>query len=282
LVIREEIRQRARPYLRPDGQEISVVDQGCVGKIARDCDCSLRRVEILALQSEVVPLKYERNLGMLGIGGQISLLKSTVGVVGLGGLGGFTCELLARVGVGQLVLIDDDVYDESNLNRQLHSSSEQLGKSKAEVSARRLGSINPSASCEVRTERLQKDNAICFLDGCDLAVDCLDSLNARFQLQDACAKMQIPMVHGAIAGMTGQIMVIRPGDEGLRELYGSAGDAPEQGVELSLGNLGATAAAISAFQVQETVKELTGICQPEGGLLLIDMATGSCERISFG
>ncbi len=280
-MLEKQIEKRARGYLRPDGEEISVIDLGSVAQIASDSETSPRRVEIEALRIGVVPLKYERNLGTLGADGQLRLLQSRVGVVGLGGLGGFTCELLARVGVGKLTLIDDDVYDESNLNRQLHSGSGIIGRHKTEASAERVGQINPSVACEVHNERLDDTNAQRLLTGCDLVVDCLDSLDARFQLQDACAQLGVPMVHGAIAGMMGQVMVIYPGQEGLGALYGSAQQAPEHGVELSLGNLGATAAAVSAFQVQQAVKVLAEISRPDGDMLLIDMAVGSCERISL-
>ncbi len=277
----EELKERAQSYQSPDGQQKLVVDYRTVAEIAARKNQPLRDVEITALKEDLIPLKYERNLGTVGLQGQIELLRSRVAVVGLGGLGGFVSELLARTGVGHLVLIDDDVYDESNLNRQLHSSIKSIGDFKAKTTADRLQLVNPATEIEFYQKRFTQDSAH-LLEDCDLVLDCLDSTQDRFRLQKSCEEQGVTMIHGAIAGRMGQIAVIEPAGPGLESLYGPLEDIPDQGVELELGNLGATAAAIAAFEVQEAIKYITDTSSPlDKEMLLIDMATGRCERVAL-
>ncbi|HET89732.1 MAG TPA: HesA/MoeB/ThiF family protein, partial [Chloroflexi bacterium] len=109
-----------------------------VHDLARQYDASIREVELAALEEGVVPWRYVRNVGTMGVAGQSTLLHSTVAVVGLGGLGGYVVEALARAGVGRLMLIDGDRFEEHNLNRQILSSEARLGQAKADVARRRV------------------------------------------------------------------------------------------------------------------------------------------------
>jgi len=227
-------------------------------RLAATVGCSLAQVEIGALAAHILPLRYERNLGTVGWEGQIRLLRATVAVVGAGGLGGWIIEGLARMGVGQLILIDGDCYSENNLNRQLGCTEATLGLPKAEVMARRVGEVSPSTRVTAQVAWLDADNAATLLADAEVVVDALDSLPARFLLQRAAAAVGLPVVHGAIAGYTGQVMTILPGDRGLEALYGNLSTLPVRGIEARLGNPAATPMMVAAWQVQEVVKLLLG------------------------
>lgn len=206
-----------------------------------------------------MPRRYLRNLGTIGMQGQLRLLESRVAVFGLGGLGGTVAELLARLGIGGLMLVDGDRFSDDNLNRQILSTPDNLGAWKAEAAARRVSAVNPAVdtrSLNKRVARLEMEDAI---EGCDVAVDALDSIPSRLELQGACAARGVPFVHGAIAGFSGQVMTVFPGDAGVSLLYG---EGQEHGIELATGNPATTPAIVAALQVKEVVKVITGIGEP--------------------
>jgi len=241
-----------------------------------------RRLELAALEAGVVPRRYLRNIGTLGLEGQSALLRAAVGVAGLGGLGGSVVEILARAGVGELILIDPDSFTEDNLNRQLLAVESNVGRPKVEAAAERLAAVNSSVT--VRTHRLtgDEDSFTRLFRRASVLVDCLDSLPARFALQDAARSLGLPLVHGAIAGLSGQVASIFPGDPGLESLYGPREAAPERGVELLVGNLAPTPAVVAALQAQEVVKILTGTGQPlRRRLLVLDAAAGYASVIDL-
>lgn len=248
-------------------------------RVARECGCIRREVEILALSMGIVPLRYERNLGTIGLEGQRRLLESTVAVVGCGGLGGWAAEGLARMGVGHLILVDADTFEEGNLNRQLGCLESTLGRPKAECLARRLAEVNAAVEVTAHVARLTDDGAVALLGGAQVVVDALDSLPDRFVLARAAEALGVPLVHGAIAGCTGQVMTILPGDAGLAALYGGR-EVPRHGVEVRLGNPAATPMMVAAWQVHETVKALVGGGSLiRGRLLLMDAEWGEVGEI---
>ncbi|MBW1681109.1 MAG: ThiF family adenylyltransferase, partial [Deltaproteobacteria bacterium] len=119
-----------------------------------------------------------------------------------------------------IVVVDSDRFDETNLNRQALSSMETLGLPKAEVAARMVECINPGVEVIAHTARLDPSNGISLLRGTQVVVDALDNVASRFALQDAARDLNIPLVHGAIAGFEGQAMTISPEDRGMNLLYG--------------------------------------------------------------
>jgi len=229
-----------------------------------------RDIEVAALELGVLPQRYLRNYGTLGIEGQLALLRSHAVVVGLGGLGGFVVEGLARMGVGRLTLIDGDVFFDHNLNRQLLSSEAVLGEPKAHAAAERVHQINGAVDVVVHAVYADLDNLDELLAGADVVIDALDRLPIRLTLQDVAARLNLPMVHGAIAGTMGQVMTILPGDPGLKALYGD-GPMPEQGAEAELGTPAPSPMMVAAWQVHETIKLLTGKGELlRGQMLLMD------------
>ena len=198
-------------------------------------------------------------------------------VVGCGGLGGFVLEYLGRLGVGNLRAVDPDTFSEGNLNRQLLSSSLNLGRPKALAAAQRMQAVNPLALVEGVQAYLTEENAAQLLEGCQVALDCLDSIPARRTLQHACARAGVPLVHGAIGGWLGQVCVILPGERLLDQIYPDA--SAEHGEEYEQGALAFTAGMTAAAQAAEAVKLLLGKPSLRGELLVLDLLNGSFERL---
>lgn len=254
-----------------------------VQALAAECGCEVREVEIEALEAGVIPWRYVRNVGTIGLEGQARLLQSTVAVVGLGGLGGYVTEALARMGVGRLILIDGDVFEEHNLNRQILSAETRLGMGKAETARQRVDQINKAVAVDTHAVMLTRENLPQLLAGADVVVDALDRLPIRVVLQDGARALSIPMVHGSIAGFLGQVMTILPGDPGLRSLYGETDQLPEQGLEAQLGTPAATPMAVAAWEVQEVVKILVGRGELlRHRLLVMNMESGTVETLRLG
>lgn len=214
-----------------------------------------RAVETEALSAGLRLERYARNGRGIDQAGQVRLHRAAVLVAGCGGLGGHIVEELARLGVGRLVIVDPDVFDATNLNRQILASMETLGRAKVEVAAERIASINPATLVEIHRLRLGAANAEPLLRKVDLAADALDSVPARLELEAACAERGIPLVHGAIAGRFVQATTSLPGSATLRKLYGEGG--PAKGIETELGNPAFTPAAAASIQVAEIVSIIT-------------------------
>ena len=264
-----------------DGVRIIRLQQ--VHELATAFGQSVREVELAALEMEVVPWRYVRNLGTVGLEGQAELLRSTVAVVGLGGLGGYVAEALARMGVGRLILIDGDVFEEHNLNRQILSAEARLGMHKVEAAQQRIAEINSAVETMGHAVELTRQNLPRLLEGADLVADGLDRLPTRLILQDGAQALGIPMIHGSIAGFLGQVMTIFPGDPGLHSLYGEPGDLPAQGLEAQVGTPAATPMAVAAWEAQEAVKVLLGKGELlRGRLLVMDMESGTIEALQLG
>lgn len=250
--------------------------------LAAEHNLTPRAIQLAALEAGVLPARYARNFGTLGWEGQRKLLSSTVVVVGAGGLGGYVVEGLARAGVGRIVAVDGDVFEEHNLNRQLLSTEALLGTSKAQAAAARALAINAAVEVVAVGEMFTAENGARILAGANLAVDALDNLPSRFTLEAAARAAGIPMVHGAIAGFIAQVMTVFPEDEGLRLIYGR-GKVPEKGIEVIYGNPAATPMLCAGLQVAEALKVLAGIGEPlRHRLLTLDCEYGSADVIQVG
>lgn len=262
--------------------DLAVLPQAAAAEVEVRLGLSRKELERAALAAGIVPGRYLRNIGTLGLAGQRRLHEATVAVIGCGGLGGLVVELLARMGVGCLVLVDGDVFEDNNLNRQLLCTEADLGKPKVMAACARVLAVNPAVEVRCFQERLEADNAAHLLAGADVAVDALDNLPSRFVLEEATRKLGIPLVHGAIAGFLGQVLTIFPGDPGLAEIYGPPGTR-ERGIEIETGNPAATPALVASLQVQEVVKILTGVGEPlRGRLLYVDSAGGEVHTLRLG
>jgi molybdopterin/thiamine biosynthesis adenylyltransferase len=274
----------AELYLAPDGKKLPVISLKTAASIANSQGISAKEVEITALKEGIVPRRYLRNIGTIGLDGQIKLLQSTVAVVGAGGLGSTVIELLARQGIGHLIIIDNDRFTEQNLNRQIMSTEGNVGEYKVTVAARRVGKINSATTVSTFRKRLTRENAQNLLSGAHAVVDGLDNLPSRLVIEQACRQLTIPYVYASIAGFSGQLMTIFPEDVGLSSLYDSSSNTmPEQGIETKIGNPPATPVMIAALQVQEVVKIITGVGKPvRNQILLVDARECAIDRIELG
>ena len=225
------------------------------------------------------PHRYDRNMAALTEEECARLAEKRIAVVGCGGLGGAVIEALARIGVGYLRVIDGDVFEESNLNRQLLCTESSLGREKSLVAAERIGAINGEVKAEPMVAFLSEGNAISLLSDVDCVVDCLDNLEARFWMAHACQNAGLPLVYGAIAGWFGQVCTVYPGDVSFVSIYGELfGESQHK----KLGNLPFTAYSIAAFQAAEAVKvilEKPG--QIRNRLLMIDLLDGSVDDMEL-
>ncbi len=200
--------------------------------------------------------RYDRNYNTFSPEEQKTLGFSKVIVVGLGGLGGGVCEMLARVGVGHLTLIDGDTFEASNLNRQLLSEESLIGVSKAQAAKKRVNAINSEVCVTSLVEYLDESGLCNQINDADVVIDCLDSIETRFKLQDAAKKVSIPIVSGAIAGVAGQVTTIFPGDKGYELIYGEKRIKQLKGVEERTGNISYCALFVAALQSSECIKIL--------------------------
>ncbi|GFO64088.1 HesA/MoeB/ThiF family protein [Geomonas paludis] len=226
------------------------------GEAARRYRITVAQAERTILEMGLLPARYQRNVGSLTAEGQLVLHRSRVAVIGCGGLGGYIVELLARVGIGTIVAVDPDVFEEHNLNRQLLSSIETLGMPKAAAAAQRVAAINPAVTVVPVQEAFATANAGDLIAGSSVAVDALDNVQDRLDLSDACNSHGVPLVHGAIAGWYGQVATQLPEQATLRHIYRSWGSG--SGVERELGNPSFTPTAVASFQVAEVCKLLLG------------------------
>ena len=156
--------------------------------------------------------KFSRQVMLeeIGYNGQLKLKHAKVCVVGTGGLGNPITTRLAAMGIGTLRIVDRDVIELSNLHRQTMFDEDDVGQVKVEVAAKKLKKLNPECNIEALAVSVNDYNAIEVIDGCDIVIDALDSVNARYALNNACVKLNIPFVTGAAVGVSGQVFTILP------------------------------------------------------------------------
>lgn len=217
---------------------------------------SCGKVEDAALELGLLPSRYQRNRQAISVSQQLTLFRSRVAVIGCGGLGGYVIEELARLGVGTIVAIDPDVFEEHNLNRQILSTPATLGRAKTEAAAARVAEINPAVTLIPIQVAYSPENGEELLHGANVIVDALDSIPTRLSLAETCTELGIPMVHGAIGGWYGQVATQFPRDDTIKKLYSRwvAG----KGVEQQLGNPSFTPALVASMEVAEVCKIILG------------------------
>jgi molybdopterin/thiamine biosynthesis adenylyltransferase len=156
------------------------------------------------------------------------------------------------------VVCDGDVFEESNLNRQFLADPGSLGRNKAQVAAQAVAALNPAVEVRAHPVWAEAHNLPELLQGAQVVVDCLDSLAARYTVEQAARQAGLPFVHGSVAGLEGFLMTVRPGDPGLAGLYGPRPAAKAHSAESVLGVPTPTPAFIATLQVGEVMKLLLG------------------------
>jgi len=219
--------------------------------------------------------RYSRQTAFHGVGraGQQKLSEACITIVGMGALGTAAADRLCRAGIGRLRLIDDDIVELSNLQRQALYTEADIGKLKAETSRARLHEINSEIHIETICERLANDNS--FLQGASLVLDCTDNPEARFLINSQCHALGVPWVHGAVAGASGVVFAIVPGGACFRCLYPDTTIHGETAA--TIGVLNPLTAIVGALQANEAMKLLLG--RPAPGLLMLDIWNDVFEYI---
>ena len=224
--------------------------------------------------------RYSRNIGVITQDEQVLISQKSVCIIGCGGLGGGVIENLTRLGVGKLTVVDSDVFDVTNLNRQVLSNEENIGKSKAAEAVDQMKRINSNVEITPIQTELTEENCRQIIAGHDIVIDAVDNIKTRHVLEEACEKEGITLIHGAIGGWSGQVGVSRPGDKLFQKIYPAHEN--DASVDTSAGNPSFTAAVVSAIQAAEAIKVLLGKEDAlYNKLLMIDLSDHSYEVIEL-
>jgi sulfur-carrier protein adenylyltransferase/sulfurtransferase len=230
--------------------------------------------------------RYSRHLLIpeLGEAGQRKLLASRVLLIGAGGLGSPASLYLAAAGVGTLGIVDDDVVDESNLQRQIAHSTQRLGDPKVESARDTLTGLNPDVKVKTFNERLSSENIDrIFAEGWDVIVDGADNFPTRYLVNDASVWHGIPVVHGSIYRFEGQATVFSPGEGPCYRCLFPTPPPPEFAPSCAEGGvLGVLPGVIGSLQANETIKLAAGIGEPLiGRLLLFDALSTTFTEVAL-
>jgi len=201
--------------------------------------------------------------------GQLKLKNSKVAVIGAGGLGSPVSLYLAAAGIGSITIIDNDVLELSNLNRQVIYSTEDINKSKALSAKTNLEKLNPAINIVGLNVTIDNGNVDELLKGMDIIVDCLDNFETRYLINSFCERNKVPLVHGAIHAMEGRVLFIDPKNKDSPCLSCFYPENPPKMGKFPV--LGSTVGITGAIQATEVIKYLTGIgTNLIGKFLIID------------
>lgn len=217
--------------------------------------------------------RYARNIPALTEEECLALQKKRVLVVGCGGLGGHIIDQLSRIGVGALRVCDGDVFEPSNLNRQLLSRISLLGTSKAKAAADHVAKVNPDVTVEAVETFMTRQKVRSLIADCDIVMDALDNIPSRRLLAAACADAGIPYVYGAIQGWVAQAAISMPGDDLIGKLFPQEVEIRDKSV------LSFTPALCASMQVSLCIKLLAGRNVETGRILYFDLLNQEFEVI---
>lgn len=164
-------------------------------------------------------MRYERNKPLIDEPTQNKMESLTIGIVGIGALGGYLAQGALRMGFKKLIIIDDDVFQESNLNRQLLATENTLGESKVYVAKRMLEEIDSTAKITAHQKRIKKVDDALLLQEADIILDGLDNIESRKVLQKIAIHLHVPLIHGAIGNWDGQVAFLTPDKNRMEKIY---------------------------------------------------------------
>lgn len=221
--------------------------------------------------------RYSRQLVLPEWSGvaQEALRGASAIVVGAGALGSPAAMYLTAAGIGRIGVVDSDAVELSNLHRQILHFTPDLGLPKAENAAVKLRALNPEVEVDPYPARLEEANAEAILMGADVVVDCTDSFETRYVVNDACCALGAPLVEGAVLGLGGQVMSIVPGRSACYRCAFTTPPAPGSVPSCrEAGVVGAVAGIVGSIQALEAIKLVTGVGEPLlDRILQIDGAT---------
>ncbi len=209
-------------------------------------------------------------LPQVGVEGQARLRAAKVAVIGAGGLGSPVILYLAAAGVGSLTIIDDDIVDITNLQRQVLHDSQSVGQPKVDSARNRIEALDPDISVTTYGERMTTENALEFLKGHDVVVDGTDNFATRYLINDACEILDIPWVYGSIHRFEGQLSVFNhDGGPGYRDIFPTP-PPPEMAPSCAeAGVLGVLPGVIGSLQANEVLKIIMDIGNVLSGILML-------------
>lgn len=242
----------------------------------------------LPIEAPLAPAQLERYsrhllIPEVGIAGQQRLLRSKVLLVGAGGLGSPAALYLAAAGVGTLGIVDSDVVDATNLQRQILHSTERLGEPKVDSAKRTLEALNPDVNVVTYRERLSSENIDRILEDYEVILDGADNFPTRYLLNDAAVKWKKPIVHGSIYRFEGQVTVFQPFEGPCYRCLFREPPPPELAPSCAeAGVLGVLPGVIGTIQANEVIKLLLGIGEPLiGRYLLFDALDGTFREVKL-
>jgi molybdopterin/thiamine biosynthesis adenylyltransferase len=247
------------------------------GLAEREAMCSL-------LDAGFWPERFRRSRSVLSAEGMKRLLRSRVFVAGCGGLGGHAAALLARSGVGSFVLCDSDIFEESNLNRQMFCTEATLGHPKAEVCRESLLGMASHLEVDAHIVALDADNLPALLAGCTAVVDGLDSVPKKLMLEEAAAKAGLPFVHGSVNREEGFAFIEAAGGKRLAGMWPDAKERAEQGDKAfteAPDTVATSAAGIACLMASLLVRGLASGEVKDSALLHFDASVPELERFEF-
>ena len=209
--------------------------------------------------------RYSRQLLMAEWSGEAQerLRGARTLVIGAGALGSPAATYLAAAGVGQLGIVDGDQVELSNLHRQPLHFTPDVGHPKAAVAAAKLGLINPEVLVEAYPVELTEENAEAVVMGADVVVDCTDSFESRYLINDACCAQGVALVEAGVVAFDGLVLSVRPGESACyRCVFPTAPPAGSRRSCREAGVLGAMAGIVGSIQALEALKLLTGVGEP--------------------
>lgn len=232
-------------------------------------------------------LRYSRHilLDEIGVAGQERILAAHVLVIGAGGLGSPVALYLAASGVGTLTIVDDDVVDLTNLQRQIVHTAARVGQNKAISAAQTLQALNPDTQVISVTQRAEGDELLALVAAADVVIDCCDNFATRHAVNRTCVLLHKPLVSGAATRFDGQLTVFDP-RQSLSPcyhcLFGEEGEASD-GPCATFGVFAPLVGIIGSMQAAEALKLVVGIGEsPVGRLLLLDGRTMHWREMRFG
>lgn len=235
-------------------QPFQIISSSSLLQLAHKLNLSPLEAQVKALKANILPERYLRNIPSLSIKKQTLLANARVLIVGLGGLGGYILELLSRSGVGRFILADGDHFEESNLNRQMLGTTENLGQSKALEAEKRIKSINPFCSTKVIPYFLDQTMLPPLLHDVDIVIDALGGIEFRPTLLNETSKAGLPLITGFVAGTTGLASTVYPQGKSPAAFWQGVST---HGAENTLGNMATIVSMIATIQVSEAIKVIT-------------------------
>jgi len=209
--------------------------------------------------------RYDRQIILFNVDGQVKLKKARIVVFGVGGLGSVSSIYLTALGIGKLLLVDHGKVELSNLNRQILYKTSDIGKFKVKIAAQRLKELNPNVDIEYSIEKITSENVYDFIREADVVIDGLDNWETRFIVNRACVELNKPFIHAGVHGMYGQLLVVVPGKSPCLQCVMPIKPSKERKIPI----LPTTPAVLAALQVTEAVKMITGYGKSAIGKLIL-------------